>query len=73
MTKYQNYGGSSNVESYRLGTTFIDVKFFKTQKIYRYSYDSAGKEKVEAMKDLARKGRGLNSYIMRYARFDYEK
>lgn len=73
MKKYLNNGGSSNVEAYELGATYIDVKFFKTPKVYRYSYHSAGREKVETMKELACKGSGLNSYIMRNARFDYEK
>lgn len=72
MVLYRNLGGNSNIHAFLIGTEFIDVQF-NGGKIYRYSYYSAGKEKVEQMKRLARQGQGLNSYIMKYAKYDYER
>lgn len=73
MQRYLNVDGDSNVEAYDIGIDYIDVKFFKTARIYRYSYSSAGQENVEAMKQLAQKGNGLNSFIMRNVRMKYER
>ncbi len=72
MILYKNLGGNSNIHAFSIGTDFVDVQF-NGGKIYRYSYYSAGKEKVEQMKRLAMQGQGLNSYIMRYAKYDYER
>lgn len=72
MVRYLNLGGNSNVYAYQNGEDYIDVQFFGS-KVYRYSYRSAGREKVEEMKKRAIAGRGLNSYIMKYAKYDYEK
>ena len=73
MQKYMNLGGNSGVDSFEIGEKYIVVRFTKKVKLYTYSYDSAGKEKVEHMKKLALQGRGLNEYINRFARLDYEK
>lgn len=72
MEQYLNLGRNSNVKEYSIGSDYIDVVFGKGN-CYRYSYKSAGMEKVEQMKILAQQGIGLNSYIMRYARKDYER
>lgn len=72
MEQYLNLGGNSNVKAYSIGQDYIDVVFGRGAH-YRYSYRSAGIDKVEQMKMLAKKGVGLNSYIMRYAKMDYEK
>lgn len=72
MQTYGNLGGKSNIKEYEIGDTYIDV-LFASGAVYRYSYASAGKEKVEMMKKLAFHGEGLNSYIMRNARKEYEK
>ena len=71
MQFYKNLGGNSNIRAFAIGADYIDVQF-NGGAVYRYSYRSAGKEKVEQMKALAVKGCGLNSYIMRNARKDYE-
>lgn len=73
MQKYKNLGGDSGVEAFEIGTDFIMVKFYTTSKLYTYSYQSAGEEKVEEMKRRALSGHGLNEYINRYARNDYVK
>ena len=72
MKTYMNTGGNSGISGYEFGKDYIDV-LFSTGAIYRYSYASAGIDKVEHMKQLAEQGCGLNSYIMHYARLDYVK
>lgn len=72
MQQYKNLGENSNVRAFFIGEDYVDVEF-NGGAIYRYSYKSAGIDKVEEMKRRAEQGCGLNSYIMRYARKDYEK
>lgn len=59
--------GDSGVYGYEIGTDYIKVQF-KDGSIYTYTYLSAGRDKVETMKILAKSGNGLNSFINRYAR-----
>lgn len=73
MKKYLNTNGDSNVKCYEIGIDYIDVLFYGTDKIYRYSYNSAGKENVEKMKKLAENGDGLNSFINLNVKYKYEK
>ena len=72
MQRYKDLNHDSNVEAYTIGPDYIDVKFKGTAKVYRYSYQSAGREHVENMKVLAERGDGLNSYIMRNVKYNYE-
>lgn len=72
MQPYKNLGGNSNIHAFSVGEDYIDVQF-NGGAVYRYSYKSAESTKVEEMKKLATNGAGLNSYIMRKARKDYEK
>ncbi len=65
MERYRNTSGSSNVSTYEIGQDYIAVRFYNTARIYRYSYAKAGKANVEHMKQLARAGHGLNSFIRR--------
>lgn len=73
MQKYSNFSGRSNVESFEIGENFIVVKFYRTARTYRYSYMSAGQINVENMKRLALAGRGLNAYINKHVKFEYER
>lgn len=73
MQAYKNLGGNSGVKEFSIGEDYIDVKFFGSKPPYRYSYKSAGSAKVEEMKKLAINGVGLNSYILRNAKDDFEK
>jgi len=70
MKRYKNINGKSNVEMYSIGLDYIDVKFKGTLTIYEYSYATCGKENVENMKLLAKKGGGLNSYIMKTSKIN---
>lgn len=58
---------------YEIGDTCIEVEFADTESVYRYSYESAGRENVEEMKRLAAQGHGLNSFINRRVKYLYEK
>ena len=73
MQAYKNLGGNSGVKQFSIGEDYIDVKFIGEKPPYRYSYESAGRAKVEEMKKLAMQGKGLNSFIMRNAKDDYVK
>lgn len=68
LNKGKNKGKSSGIQSFQIGTDYIDVKFFGSKYIYRYSYNKTGKIHVENMKKYALNGEGLNSYIMKNAR-----
>lgn len=70
---YKNIDGDSNDTAYEIGPNYISVKFFGTNKIYTYTYQSAGAENAENMKKLARAGNGLNSYINNYCKNLYIK
>ena len=62
MERYRNSGGDSGVSAYEIGSDYIRVRF-DTGNTYQYSYKKAGQRNVEAMKILAIRGSGLNSYI----------
>ena len=72
MQNYLNLCGKSGVSFFEIGNDFIKV-MFSNGKIYTYTYRSAGMDKVEEMKRFALRGCGLNSFIMRYAKYDYER
>ncbi|MBB3141194.1 hypothetical protein [Halomonas organivorans] len=72
MQPYLNLGGNSGVRFYEILADRIHVQF-KTGTPYTWSYASCGQHHVEQMKTLARNGRGLNSYIMRFVRKGYER
>lgn len=73
MVPYLDIDGDSGVLSYEFGADYIDVQFKKTLKIYRYSYNSAGKNNVDTMKELAQNGNGLNAFINKNVRNLYVK
>lgn len=70
MQRYSNLSGQSGIKSYTVGSNYIDV-YFSDGAAYRYTYASAGSTAIEQMKQLAASGRGLNSYINRYVKYDY--
>lgn len=72
MEIYKNLGNDSSVRAFSIGVDYIDVKF-ATGPVYRYSYNSAGRDNVEQMKLLARLGDGLGSFIQRNVKYKYEK
>lgn len=70
MQRYANRSGDSGVVAYSLGTGSIIVEFHGGK---RYLYDQLrpGRQHVERMRALARRGRGLSSYISRHVRENY--
>ena len=72
MERYRNSRGDSGISSYEIGNDYIIVKFSGTVRTYHYSYRKADQRHVETMKELARSGGGLNSYINRYVKNLYD-
>ncbi len=72
MEKYRNKSGSSGVSAFAVGADYIAVRFVDSNRIYKYSYRSAGKSKVEKMKRLAAAGEGLSTFISRHVKELYE-
>lgn len=57
METYQNVNGNSGIAEYKIGDTCIQVEFADTESVYRYSYESAGRENVEEMATTDRQTR----------------
>ena len=73
MEQYKkNESGLSGVEFYEIENNDIIVQFVDGS-IYRFTYESAGQENIEKMKQLAISGVGLTTYINQYVRDRYEK
>ncbi|GHA48512.1 hypothetical protein GCM10007103_31750 [Salinimicrobium marinum] len=72
MKTYGNLSGTSGVTAYEIEDEGILVEFNR-DKIYRYTYTSAGRGAVEMMKTLAQQGRGLSTYISRNVKERYEE
>ena len=73
MVKYLNLHSDSNVKCYEIHNEYIDVVFHNTPYIYRYSNINPGAGAVENLKKLAIQGYGLNEYINRYVKKNYER
>lgn len=62
---YANNSGKSGVLAYEEGPDSITVTFRNGRwRRYVYTVASCGRDAVEAMTRLARKGEGLNRYIV---------
>lgn len=72
MLRYANKQGGSGVVRYEIGEEAIAVKFVGGET-YLYTYRSAGKKNVETMKNLARKGEGLSTFISREVKEKFER
>lgn len=64
MERYADIDNDSGVIAYEIGRDFIRVQF-SDGAIYLYTASSTGLNDVERMKQLARAGEGLNSFIKR--------
>lgn len=71
MKPYGNAHGNSGVIAYEIGRNAIDIQFISGE-VYRYSYASAGRSKIEHMKALAEAGAGLSTYISQHVHNAYE-
>ena len=70
MERYSNRGGDSNVAAYEIEQSSIKVQF-RDGSIYLYTSQSAGVANLEHMKQLAKAGQGLNSFISRVVKKAY--
>lgn len=71
MERYGNLGGDSGVKAYQIGQDSIHVAF-RDGSVYLYTYQSAGRSAVERMKALAVEGHGLNAFINKHVKRNYE-
>jgi hypothetical protein len=71
MNRYRNLSGNSGVRTYAIREESIAVQFADA-KTYVYSYASAGRSHIDAMKRLAKSGEGLATYINKHVRDRYE-
>lgn len=69
--EYADPNGDSSVAAYEIGDDYVRVRF-SDGSVYLYTDASAGASHIERMKELARSGDGLNSYIMNNVKYDYE-
>jgi hypothetical protein len=72
MERYQNLSGDSGVEYYECGADSIKVRF-RGGLTYVYDRTSPGLQHVNRMKELARAGRGLSTYISQHVRTAYAR
>lgn len=62
MPRYANLSGKSGITSYDIGPGFITIGF-RDGRHYVFTYGSAGRACVQHMVELAKAGRGLNSFL----------
>ena len=72
MQRYRDSAGNSGISGYEVGPSSITVEF-KDGHTYLYTYTVPGREEVEAMKQLAIAGDGLNTYINKHVRERYAR
>ena len=72
MTVYGNKGKDSGILAYEIQVDSITVRFSDFSE-YLYTHASADSSNIEAMKNLARDGEGLNSFINRNVKTRYER
>lgn len=63
MERYADKSGDSGVTAFEIGVDFIIVVFKSSTSPYKYTYATAGSAAIETMKQLARAGQGLQTYI----------
>jgi hypothetical protein len=72
MQPYKNSNRDTGVVAYETGDNGIAVQF-RDGSVYLYTVKSAGLASINKMKDLAKKGKGLTTYINQYVKDLYEK
>jgi hypothetical protein len=72
MERYQNLSGDSGVEYYECGPDSIKVRF-RNGPTYVYDDVKPGSQHVMLMKELARAGKGLSTYISQHVGTDYAR
>ena len=72
MERYANLSRNSGVIAFEIAANSITVKFIDGNE-YLYTYDSAGADNVDHMKQLALRGEGLSGFISATVRDRYAK
>ena len=72
MERYANLSRNSGVIAFEIAADSITVKFIDGNK-YLYTYDSAGADNVDHMKQLALRGEGLSGFISATVRDRYAR
>jgi hypothetical protein len=70
LALYAGKSGNAGVEAYEIRADAIVLRF-KDGATYLYDETRPGRRHVEAMKRLARVGRGLTTYVNRHVRENY--
>lgn len=70
LERYRDVSGDSGILAYGIGPDFVVVEF-KSGSAYLYNYAEPGRKHVEAMKQLARAGDHLTTYINQHVRGNY--
>ena len=72
MIPSRNSSGNPGVKAYEAGPDRISIKFVDGVT-YVYTNKSAGVDAIRHMKELAKSGRGLSTYISTTVREKYER
>jgi len=72
VERYANLSRNSGVIAFEIAADSITVKFIDGNE-YLYTYDSAGADNVDHMKQLALRGEGLSGFISATVRDGYAK
>lgn len=71
MEHYLNKSGTSPITKFKIEEEKITV-WYNDDTSYSYSYARAGQPIVEKIKEFARAGEGLATYISQQAKFLYD-
>jgi hypothetical protein len=67
MERYRDWDNDSGIVAYEIGGDYIIVEFRSGKhRVYTYTHTSTGSANVENMKTLARRGDGLNEFIVEH-------
>ena len=72
MVPYKNSAGNSGVMAYAIGDDSISIQFVDGT-IYVYTNKSAGVGNIKHMKELAKAGKGLSTFISTTVKDRYEQ
>jgi len=53
----------AGIHQFEIGADYIVILFHNASYTYKFTYESAGKVAVEVMKQMARQGKGLSTFI----------
>jgi hypothetical protein len=70
---YKNPNPDTGVRTYELIEDAIILEFANRKFRYVYNAENPGRIHVDAMKKLARQGRGLSTYVNQHVRENYAK